>query len=89
MEEQCAARGAERQISQLVQNHQIEFGQAFGNLSCFAFCFFQPQDVDQFNGREEANLSTIMLDDLDTKGARNMHLSGSRSTNQHGVLGIV
>lgn len=47
MEEQSAARGAERQISQLVQNHQIKFGQVFGDLSCFAFCFFQLKGVDR------------------------------------------
>ena len=89
MEEQCAARGAERQISQLVQDDQIEFGQTVGDLSRFAFCFFQLKGIDQFNSREETNLSTVMLDGLDTKSGRNVRLSGSRAADQYDVLGTI
>ena len=35
VEQQRPARGAERQVSELVQDHEVELGQAFGNLACF------------------------------------------------------
>jgi hypothetical protein len=32
VEEQRAARGAERQVAQFVQDHEVELGKAFGKL---------------------------------------------------------
>ncbi len=60
MEQQGPARGAERQVSQFVQDHEVELGQAFGDLSGLALGLFLFEGVDQFDGREEADLSAVI-----------------------------
>ena len=40
MEQQRPARGAERQVSQFIQDHEIELGQAFGKLPCLYLLLF-------------------------------------------------
>ena len=74
MEEQCAAGGAERQVAEFIEDHEIEAGEAFGDLTGFTFCLFLFERVDELDGREEADLSPVMLDGLDAKGRRNMIL---------------
>ena len=66
MEQQRTARGAERQVSQLVEDHQFGFQQGFGDIPCFALCFCLLKRIDQFHGREEAHPLAMMLDGLDT-----------------------
>lgn len=89
VEQQRATRGAERQVSQLVQDHQIEAGQAFGDLSGLTLRLFLFQRVDQLESREEANLSAVMLDGLYAQGGRDMGLAGARSADQDDVLRAV
>ena len=74
MEQQGPARGAEWQVSQLVQDHEIELGQTFGNLPRLALGLFLFERVDQFDGREEADLPAVMLDGLDAKRCCDMIL---------------
>ena len=81
MEEQCAAGGAERQVAEFIEDHEIEAGEAFGDLTGFTFCLFLFERVDELDGREEADLSPVMLDGLDAKGRRDMGFSCSRRTN--------
>ncbi len=50
VEEQCTARGTERQVSQLIQNHQVGLDQRLGNLPGLALSLFLLQRVDQFDG---------------------------------------
>ena len=74
MEQQGPARGAEWQVSQLVQDHEVELGQAFRDLPGLALGFFLFERVDQFDGREEADLPAVMLDGLDAKRCCDMIL---------------
>jgi hypothetical protein len=89
MEEQRPARGAERQVSQLVQDHEVELGQAFRDLACFALGLFLFEGVDQFNGGEEADFPAVVLDGLDAEGRRDMGLARARAADQDHVLSPV
>ncbi len=86
MEQQGAARGAEGQVSQFVEDHEVELGQTFGDLSGLSFGLFLFKGVDQFDGGEEADLSAVVLDRLDAEGGGDMGFAGSRAANQDHVL---
>ena len=47
------------------------------------------QGIDQFDGREEADFSAMMLDGLDAQGCGGMGLAGARAADQHDILGAV
>ena len=49
MEEQGPARGAERQVSQLIQDHQVSFHQRLCDLASLSLGLFLLQSVDQFD----------------------------------------
>ena len=68
MEEQRPARGAERQVSQLIEDHEIEAGQGFGKLSGLSLGLLLFKGIDQFDGGEEADLAAVMLNGLDAEG---------------------
>ena len=89
VEQQRPARGAERQVSEFVQDDEVEFGQVFGDLACFAFGLFLLEGIDQFNGREEAGFAAMMLDCLDAKGCGDMGFAGARAASQDHVLGSI
>ena len=57
MEQQRSARGAERQVSQLIEDHEVELGQAFGDLPGLGLFLFE--GVDQLDGGEEAYLGVL------------------------------
>ncbi len=89
VEEQSSAGGAERQIAKLIQDHEIAADQAFGDLACFSQGFFLLERIDQFDGGEEANLFAMMFDRLNAEGRRQMRLSGSGSSDEDDIIGIV
>jgi len=64
VEEQCAAGCAERQITKLVEDHQITTNQTLGNLSGFSLGLFLLERIDEFDGGIKANLLPMMLDSL-------------------------
>lgn len=72
MEEQRAARCAEWQVARFIKNYEIKLYRALGDLSGLADCFILLKCIDQFNGREEAHSSTIVLDGLDAGGSCGM-----------------
>ena len=86
VEEQGAAGGAERQVSELVQDHEIQPDQALGDLASPSLRLFLLQCIDEFDGREEPDLLAVMLDGLDTKRRRDMGLAGSRTADQDNVV---
>ena len=86
MEEQRPTRCAERQISQFIEDQEVEFGQAFGDLSGSALGLFLFEGVAQLDSREETDLASVMLDGLDAKRGRDMGLACAGSANQHDVL---
>ena len=89
VEQQGSTRGTEREVAQFIKDHEVELGQAFGDLSGLALGLFLFEGVDQFDGREEADLSAVMLDGLDTECRRDMGFSGAWATNQDDVLSTI
>ena len=67
VEEQRSTRRAERKVSELIQDQQIETDQRLGDLASLASGLFLLERIDQFDGREEADLSAIVLDSLDAR----------------------
>ena len=67
VEEQCPTRRTERQVSQLVEDNEVELGHCFRDLPGLALNLFLFEGVDQFDGREEANLAAVMFDGLDAE----------------------
>ncbi len=57
VEEQRSTRGTERKVSEFIEDQQIETDQRLGDLACLASCFLLLERIDQFDGREEADLS--------------------------------
>ena len=80
VEEQCSTGGAERKISELIEDQQVEANQCFGDLTGFASGLLLFKRIDQFDGREEADFPTMTLDGLDAKGGRDMGFAGAWST---------
>ena len=84
VEQQLAARQRERQIAQLVEDHQVEPGQMIGNaprLSCAGFSF---EPVHQVNG---VIISDPRADAYARASDRNgkVGFSGPGSSYQHGI----
>jgi len=72
VEQQRATRSAERQISQLIQDHQISFHQHLSDFSCLALGLFLLQRIDQLDRGEEAHTLAMMLDCLNAEGGSDM-----------------
>ena len=79
MEQQCPARCAERQTAQLIEDHQIDANQAFGDLSGLALGLFLLQRVDEFDRGAEPNLPSVMLDGLNAEGGGQVGFARSLS----------
>jgi len=50
VEEQGAARGAERQVSQLIKDNEVGIGEPAGNLTGPPLHFLLLKRIDQFHG---------------------------------------
>jgi len=50
---------------------------------------FNSKGIDQFNGGEESNAVTVMLDGLDTNGGGQMSFAGALSAHEDDVLRIL
>ena len=77
MEQQRPARGAEREISEFVEDHHVGAHQGFGDLASLAACLLLLKGIDEFDGGEEAHLLAMMLDRLDAERRGEMGFSGS------------
>ena len=89
MEEQGAARGAERQIAEFVEDDEIEAQQAFGELPGLVQGLFLFECVDQIDGCEEADFFALVLDGLHAQGGCDVALAGSRAADQHDIVGAI
>ncbi len=72
VEQQRATGSAERQISELIEDHQISFHQHLSDLSCLALGLFLLQRIDQLDRGEEAHTLAMMLDCLNAEGGSDM-----------------
>jgi len=87
MEEKRASGRTERQIPKFVQDDQVDLDQHLSHLPCFAERFFLFQRIDQFYGREEADLAPVMLNGLDADCSGRVAFACSRPTDQDNILG--
>src|SRR3546814_1314621 len=89
MEEQRAALCAERQIAELVEDHEVGVDQTIGDLPGSSQGLFLFEGIDQFDRGEEADPLSMMLDGLDTERRGDVGLSGAGTTDQHDIVGAV
>src|ERR1700722_2864025 len=88
MEEQRSAGGAERQVTQLVEDDEIGVGKPGGDLSWFALKLLLFESVDEFDGGEEADALAVVLDRLDPDRNGEMRLAGTGAADQDDVVGV-
>ena len=86
VEQQRSTSLAERQVAQLIQDHQVHVDQPVGQLSGLALALLQLQRVDQLHGREEAHPLAVPLDRLDPDGRGQVCLAGARTADEHHVV---
>ena len=89
VEQQGAARGAERQVAELVEDHEIGVEQAIGDLPGLVLALLLLERVDQVDRGEEPDLLAVMLDGLDAEGRGEVGLAGAGPADQHDVVGVV
>ena len=86
MEEQGAARKAERQIAQFVHNHQVEPGETLRDLSGLAVGLRLLEGINQFDGRQKLDCPAMMFDGLDANRPSDMGFACAKATDQDNVL---
>ena len=64
MEQQCPARGTERQVAKFVEDHEIGVDETIGDLAGATLCLLLLERIDQLHGREEPDTLVVMLDRL-------------------------
>jgi hypothetical protein len=89
MEQQRPTGLAERQVAQLIEDHQIGVHQAVGKSALSAGRLLLLQRVDQFHGGEEAHPLAVLGDCLDAQRGRQVRLAGARTADEHDVGGRV
>ena len=89
MEEQCAARGAERQVAELVENDEIGIGKPPSNLSRFSLKLLLFEGVDEFDRREEPDALAVMFDGLDADGRSDVRLARAGAANKDDVMRVL
>lgn len=89
VEQHGPAGGAEGQIGKFIQDHEVELGQAFGDLPGLSLGLFPFEGVDQLDGGEEADLATVMFDGLDAEGGCDIGFAGARAADQDHALGTL
>ena len=86
MEQQRASGLTERQVAQLVQDHQVHAQQAIGDAPSLALGLLLLQRVDQIDRRVEPHALALARDARHTQGRRQMRLARSRSADQYRVV---
>src|SRR6202142_817606 len=89
MEEQGPAGGAERQVSELVEDDEIGVGEPGGDLSWLALKLLLFESVDEFDGGEEADALAMMLDRLDADRCSEMRLPCAGAADQDDIVRIL
>lgn len=89
MEQQRPARCTERQVAKLVEDDEVQLCQAFGDMPGLPFGLLLLKGIDQLDGGEEADLTTMVLDGLDAKGGSDVRLAGARAADKDDVLGSI
>src|ERR1700722_16722215 len=88
MEEQGPARGAERQVTKLVEDDEIGVGEPGGDLAGFALKLLLFESVDEFDGGEEPYALAVMLDGLDADRGGEMRLARAGTADEDDIVGV-
>src|SRR6202042_2390667 len=88
MEEQSAARGAERQVTKLVEDDEIGVGEPRRDLAGFALKLLLFESVDELDGGEEPYALAMMLDGLDADCCGEMRLPRAGAADQDDIVGV-
>jgi hypothetical protein len=75
MEEQGSAGGAEREVTEFVEDDEVGAGEAPRDLSCLSLKLFLFEGVDKFDGGEESDALAVVLDGLDADRRGEMRLA--------------
>ena len=89
VEKQGSTRGAERQVPEFIQDHEVMADQALGDLARASMSLFLLQRVDEIDGGEEPDLLSMMFDGLDGERGRDMGFSRAWSANQDDIVSPV
>ena len=89
VEQQCAARRAERQVAELVEDDQVDLCKHLSHFPGLPKGFFLFQCVDEFDGRVEAHFASVMLNCLDTDSGGDVAFACAGPTNQNNVFRIL
>jgi hypothetical protein len=89
VEEQGAARGAEGQVAQLIEDDEIGVSEPAGELAGLALGLFLFEGIDELDGGEEAGPLGMVLDGLDSESRGDMGLAGARPSHQDDVVSIL
>ncbi len=79
VEQQGTAGGAERQVTEFVEDDDVQAAQTVGELSDLTLRLLLFESVDQFDGREESDLLAMMFDRLDADCRGDMGLASART----------
>src|SRR5580693_3218153 len=88
MEEQGPAGGAERQVTQLVEDDEIGVGEPRRDLAGFALKLLLFESVDEFDGGEEPYALAVMFDGLDADRGGEMRLARAGAADQDDIVGV-
>jgi hypothetical protein len=89
VEEQGTARGAERQVAKLVEDDENGMGEPRRNLAGLALALFRFERVVEFDGGEEPDALSVMLDHRGVGDQAFTHRSGDLMTAVVGITRVV
>ena len=86
VEQQRTACLAERQVAQLIEDHQVQAQQARRDASGLALCLLLLQRVDQIHRGVKAHAPAMLGDAGHANGCGQVGLAGARPSHQHHVV---
>src|SRR6202789_4021439 len=89
MEEQGSAGGAERQVTELIQDDEVGIGEPSCDLPGLSLKLFLFEGVDELDGREEPDTLAVMFDGLDADGRGEMRLARAGAADQDDIVSVL
>ena len=89
VEQQGAARGAERQVAELIEDDEVGVDEAAGDLAGLSLGLLLFEGVDELDGGEEADPPVMMLDGVDAESRGDVGLAGTGTADQDDVVRVV
>ena len=89
VEQQGAARGAERQVAALIEDDEVRVDEAAGDLTGLSQSLLLFEGIDELDGREEADPPVMMLDGVDAESRGDLGLADTGTADQDDVVRVV